>query len=100
MPKCTDAQNHALNILQHILVLNTLPDGDMLVADKDAATDQRGVVIHEFGPYILTRDGALQSVPYHYHHYHDRPIPCAGAYMPQHDESRPVTLGDMIEEEK
>ena len=71
----------------HLKAVAELVDGDILVVDLGASCDRRGIVTSEFGPYILTKDGGLHSVPWHYHHYHGMTdVPCALSYMKRHDE--------------
>ena len=57
----TAAQREIIGKNQHLYLLDVLPDGDLLVGD----TDDRG-----YGPYVVTRDGRVQSIYHHYHTYH------------------------------
>ncbi len=59
-PGLSPGQVGVLENNPHLIPRDMLPDGDMLVSDRD----------QEFGPYILTRDGAVQDIPYHYEQYH------------------------------
>ena len=55
----TSEQRAVLADTPYLVALDELPDGDLLVEDKDG-----------YGPYILTRDGKVQEVKYHYHIWH------------------------------
>jgi hypothetical protein len=58
--KLSQVQVGILEKNPHLIPRDILPDGDMLVSDQD----------QEFGPYILTRDGTVHDVEYHYDKYH------------------------------
>lgn len=57
----TAEQERVFVQLQHLCPLEVLPDRDILTADGDNA---------EYGPYIVTVTGKVQSVAYHYSRYH------------------------------
>lgn len=57
----TEAQEQVIKENGHLVPLAALPDGDWLVGD----------VVPDFGPYVLTTDGRVQGVNYHYSRYHD-----------------------------
>lgn len=46
----------------HLTLASRLEDGDVLVLDENEL----------FGPYVLTRDGKVQDVYWHYQKYHGR----------------------------
>lgn len=55
-----ETQKEMLQI-SHLQLLDELPDGDCLVQDKESMA-VKGVAFC----YILTRDGAVQNIDYHY----------------------------------
>ena len=67
----------------HLVVVEVLADGDLLVLDTGTANPDVFPDGH-FGPYVLTGNGWLQGVNYHYRHSHGVNVP---AYP-----SRPVGL--------
>ncbi|RMF91540.1 MAG: hypothetical protein D6736_05000 [Nitrospinota bacterium] len=60
-----DIQKEMLRI-SHLRFLDELPDGDCLVQDTESEA-VRGVAFC----YILTRDGAVQNIDYHYRTAHE-----------------------------
>lgn len=63
-PRLTRHQLRVLNDNDHLVHGGQLDDGDLLVLDKLAGA----------GPYVLTRDGKVQGVDYHYHRHHAFPM--------------------------
>jgi hypothetical protein len=58
----------------HLVAAERLSDGDWLLLDKGSAPDRIFPNGH-YGPYILTTDGKVQNVNYHYATYHGLPVP-------------------------
>ncbi len=58
----------------HLVVVEVLADGDLLVLDTGAANPAVFPDGH-FGPFILTGDGKIQDVNYHYRHSHGVDVP-------------------------
>ncbi len=68
----TPKQQSMLAQNPHLVVAATLEDGDMLVLDNQPAANFPS---GHFGPYILTKSGALQDVNYHYSQQHGKAVP-------------------------
>ena len=65
----------------HLTPVEVLSDGDILVLDLEETNPE--VFPDGFGPYILTTDGRVQGVNYHYRHSHGvAPFGPAGRPMP------------------
>jgi hypothetical protein len=67
---CTSSQAKFLrDNMSHLEMVSMLEDGDMLIVDNGKPMDSTWNNGH-YGPYILTREGHLQDVNYHYSKYH------------------------------
>ena len=63
----TAAQKQLLDANLHLFAVARLEDGDLLVVDmQPAETFPNG----HYGPYVLTKNGYLHDVNYHYGKYH------------------------------
>ena len=60
----TPQQINTLESCPHLDPIEVLSDGDLLVIDNESKPD------YTLGPYILTKDGKIQGVDYHYSNYH------------------------------
>lgn len=60
----TSQQVSALEGKPHLNPIEVLSDGDLLMTDNESKPD------YPLGPYILTKDGKIQDVNYHYSNYH------------------------------
>lgn len=69
----TDQQKAALATMPLMIAVDTLPDGDVLVLDREHPRPHQA--IRYFGPYILTREGALHAVNWHYRTHHLVQVP-------------------------
>jgi hypothetical protein len=58
----------------HLVVVEALADGDLLALDTGAANPEVFPDGH-FGPFILTGDGKVQDVNYHYRYGHGVGVP-------------------------
>ena len=58
---------------RHLVPVSRLDDGDWLVLDNQDP-GYHWALTH-FGPYVLTRDGKVQDVNYHYKVYHGYEVP-------------------------
>lgn len=58
----------------HLIVVEVLADGDLLVLDTGKANPEAFPDGH-FGPYILAGDGKVQDVNYHYRYSHGVDVP-------------------------
>jgi hypothetical protein len=72
--KMTSEQKYLLDKNPHLIPVSRLDDGDWLVLDSEGPKGQPGS-IDLYGPYILTLDGKVQEVNYHFAKYHDVPVP-------------------------
>lgn len=73
-------QRHLLSTNAHLLPVEVLADGDLLVLDRTPAPNfPQG----HFGPYILDLEGRLTDVNYHYGRYHQQPVPSATMHSAQ-----------------
>jgi len=70
----SQAQINLLARNDHLVAVEVLTDGDLLVLDTGTANLEAFLDGH-FGPYILTRNGRLQGVNYHYRHGHRVDVP-------------------------
>ena len=66
----TQGQQYTLKKYPNLRVAQSLEDGDLLVLDTQRSLIS---VTGNSGPYIITRDGALQDVNYHYQTRHAMP---------------------------
>jgi len=75
---CTSKQAKFLREnMTHLEMVSMLDDGDMLIVDTGKPMDSSWNNGH-YGPYVLTTDGKLQDVNYHYAHEHSvGNIPCS-----------------------
>lgn len=58
----------------HLIVVEVLADGDLLVLDTGTANLEAFPDGH-FGPYVLAGDGKIQDVNYHYRYRHGVDVP-------------------------
>lgn len=76
--KLTDYQYKFLKDNDHLAAVSFLDDGDVLVLDLVAARERPE---GHFGPYVLTGEGKLQLVNYHYAVGHQlKEVPFAGGW--------------------
>lgn len=76
----TQAQQDLLQENPQFEVLDRLTDGDLLIADQiDRPTAALEHPHRQSTPYVLTRDGKVQEVGYHYRYFHLRNIPAVFA---------------------
>jgi hypothetical protein len=66
------------------VVASYLDDGDLLILDT-TPTDSPVFIDGHFGPYVLTREGYVQNVHYHYRRNH-------GLAVPYQDNTLMITL--------
>ena len=76
MDKLTYRQRAVIGSTTHLQVLEILPDGDALVADLGTAISDS--FPGHFGPYILTKNGLIQDIHYHYSNFHGLNLPYFG----------------------
>ena len=70
----TREQVNLLGANTHLLAVSTLEDGDLLVLDTSPTSPDVFPDGH-FGPYVLTTEGHLQDVNYHYREHHLLDVP-------------------------
>lgn len=76
----TQQQQHQLHKNPHRKVLDKLIDGDLLIVFTINRPIENLDHPHpESIPYILTKDGKVQGIGYHYRYYHLADIPAYGA---------------------
>lgn len=68
------AQKALLDSSSHLLAVSCLDDNDLLVLDLGKPQTESWNNGH-YGPYVLTVNGDLQDVNYHYAHYHGKQCP-------------------------
>lgn len=73
----TAAQERLLCDNPHLIAVERLSDGDLLVVDNQPAPPNF-FPTGPYGPYVLTRDGKVQDVNYHFAVYHKVPAPYLG----------------------
>jgi len=66
----TESQRIALRENPHLVVLDRLSDGALLVGDKEVALDGS-----RLGPYILTKDGGVSDIYLYFEKYHGIRLP-------------------------
>ncbi len=74
--KKTKYQFEILEKCPHFIPIAKLPDGDILVVDKTtiAASDHFITGASHYGPYVVTLNGFVQDINYHYAKYHNLEI--------------------------
>jgi hypothetical protein len=84
----TQAQATFLERNSHLVPVERLADGDLLCLDRmqwpEEAWKNTPLEGEHFGPYVLTTDGKVQGVTYHYEREHgvilEREGPCVWGY--------------------
>lgn len=75
----TKAQTKRLEKNKRFQVLDTLTDGDLLIVDPvNRPTSALDHPHTESAPFILTREGKVHEIGYHYRYYHVQNIPAYG----------------------
>jgi hypothetical protein len=72
----------------HLVPAALLPDGDWLILDAGPV----GANGEPMGPYILTRDGKVQRVNYHYRYYHGFDVPAGDGPTSESSMTGPAHL--------
>jgi hypothetical protein len=65
----TPEQQQVLERNTHLRRVSTLEDGDLLIIDLGIA-DRSVFPNGHFGPYVLTKEGYVQDVNFHYQMHH------------------------------
>lgn len=68
----TEAQGCTLGKNLHLVFASMLDDGDCLILDSDGPDHRSLQYLYapHYGPYVLTTDGKVQDVNYHYATHH------------------------------
>jgi len=84
-PSCTPEQRQLLELNERFIPAAILDDGDLIILEDAGPMGgpYEGTHIAKYLPWMLTRDGKIHGISWHYQHYHDLSIPPGDLHPPE-----------------